>query len=228
MTVFKSVTSLENNMRLVSKTTGQLGAGNFSHYSLTDRGTFKLVLVSEQGDADLYVSDKHARVDFSNYDYQSITYGEDYVFVKDDMTRPVYISVYAHPYHYQTVFTLYQYEIDTRQRSHINEFTVFNDNAYFDAANDEFSRIDSEKNAREQTYAEHYTFHNDRDQDHFKERKSGHGDHGAGQPSKKSSGSGKSPWANDDDDDNGGSEYKESFFFKLLLHLLEFVADILL
>jgi hypothetical protein len=210
-----------SQLRLVTKTAGVLGAGNFSHFSLNDRGTFKLVLVSSEGDADLYVSDKHSRVDFSNYDYQSTTYGDDSIFIKEDMTRPVYISVYAHPYYYQATFTLYQYEIDTKHTPFINELDILSDNAYFDHVNDEFTRIDSEKNANEQTYMEHYNYHNGIDRDHFKENNK------ASQSSNQADtrrNSEKRAASNDHD----GDESQDGFIFKLLIHLLEFIAEILL
>jgi hypothetical protein len=213
---YASASDSHTHFRLVTKTVGVLGAGNFSHYSLGDRGTFKLVLISNEGDADLYVSDKHPRVDFSNYDYQSTTYGEDIVYITEDMDRPVYVSVYAHPYYHQTAFTLYQYEINTKQKSFINELDILSNNAYFEFANDEFSRIDNEKNAREQTYSEHYDHHND--QGHSREKKSSRYDESV----EKKAFQGRQ--IEDEEDEN----YPNSFFFKLLIHLIEFIADILL
>lgn len=104
--------------QLVTTIHGELEAGNYSHYSLHENGNFKLVLQSLQGDADLYVSDKQRRVDFSNYDWQSITYGIDEVYITDSMTRPVAISVYAHPYYPKSVYTMRTYSIYSNDKNY--------------------------------------------------------------------------------------------------------------
>ena len=219
--ILLSVASTESSssnaaLKLVSITKGELEAGNFSHYSLNDKGTFKLVLTSTEGDADIYVSDKHSRVDYTNYDLQSTTYGDEIIFINSDMHRPIYISVYAHPYHYKAFFTLYQYEINTKLTSGFSEFNIFNDNAYFEIMNSEFSRIDNEKNAREQTYLEHFSFHNERDQDHFKEQKK----------IETAKSAKKQAFQHSDNEAEGSGA--GSFFASLLLHLVEFLAEVLL
>jgi hypothetical protein len=199
-------------LRLISSTKGELETGNFSHYSLNDRGSFKLVLKSEEGDADLYVSDKYQRVDYSNYDLQSTTYGDDVVYITKDMHRPVFISVYAHPYYFKTRFILYQYEINTNQSKFLHEFNNFHDNSIFDNANDEFKKIDDEKNADQKTYFEHYeSYHNQKHQDHP-------------ETSDSFSNSNRPLEFEENEIDNG----KESILWSIFLHLLEFLAEVLL
>ena len=80
------------SVTLVSSVRGELEAGNYSHFSMHEDGNFKLVLISLEGDADIYVCDKQRRCDYSNYDFQSITYGEDEVYITEKMKRPVSIA----------------------------------------------------------------------------------------------------------------------------------------
>lgn len=67
--------------------------------------------MSIEGDADLYVSSASKFVDFNNYDLQSTTYGVDEVIIEKDMKRPIFISIYGHPYYPHSVYKLYQYSI---------------------------------------------------------------------------------------------------------------------
>lgn len=97
--------------RLITSHSGELDADKFAHYELNDKGQFKLVLVSLEGDADLYVSSAHRAVDYANYELQSTTYGVDEIQVDKSLPRPVYISVYAHPYYPKTKYKLYQYAL---------------------------------------------------------------------------------------------------------------------
>lgn len=107
------------------------------------------MLVSFEGDADLYVSSKTQFVDYTNYELQSTTYGVDEVLLSHDMKRPVYISVYAHPYYVKSVYKLYQYAIPSN---------TFVDN--------EYNHFDNAKRQSESSYDDHVKvlryFHNTR------------------------------------------------------------------
>ena len=131
-TVSSSYPLIPTISRLVSTTKGELEAGNYSHYSLQDRGNFRIVLTSLEGDADLYASDKHNIVDSSNYEWQSLTYGEDEIFISENMQRPVAISVFAHPYYVKSVYVLKTYQIQMSDKSYetmnTNSFENLNSN----------------------------------------------------------------------------------------------------
>lgn len=107
--------NLNVQSRLISSELGYLEAGNFSYYELAAKGKFKLVLESEQGDCDLYASDKAVLVDYVNYDLQSTTYGIDEILIEETMHRPVYIGVYAHPYYSFCKYTLNQFKVDSNE-----------------------------------------------------------------------------------------------------------------
>jgi hypothetical protein len=90
---------------------GELEAGNYTHYELRGRGPFRVVLSSLEGDCDLYASDSTPRVDFSNYDLQSVTCGDDEIYVDKSFKRPLYVSVYAHPNYLTCKYSLSVYRV---------------------------------------------------------------------------------------------------------------------
>lgn len=99
---------------------GTVGAGNSTFYKLTKDGPVRLVLESD-GDADLYVSEKTLKPDYSTYDLQSVTCGTDEVEVPVSFQRPVGVAVYGHPSHDQTNFRLRVYVdgVPSQQSSYI-------------------------------------------------------------------------------------------------------------
>jgi hypothetical protein len=76
---------------------GEVGAGNYTYYKLTREGDLRLVLYTENGDSDLYISDKTLHPDFENYELQSVTCGDDELLIPTSMKRPIGIGVYGHP-----------------------------------------------------------------------------------------------------------------------------------
>jgi hypothetical protein len=59
---------------------------------------------------DIYATDKpDSKADFYNYEWQSVTYGQDEIFIDEAKKRPIYLSVYAHPYYPKSVYILNQY-----------------------------------------------------------------------------------------------------------------------
>lgn len=117
--------------RLVWSDSQSIEMGNFTYYTLSHPGTFKLVLVSHEGDADLYVSDRHKRVDYTNYDLQSTTYGKDEIEIEQEMRRPVYISVYAHPYYLASRYSLHVFEVKRVKSDYYSEY-IQHDSHYQD------------------------------------------------------------------------------------------------
>lgn len=78
---------------------------------LNQKGYFKLVLISVEGDADIYVSTSNKFADYSNCDLESTTYGIEELVIDRNMIRPIYISIFAHPYYSKTVYILEEYII---------------------------------------------------------------------------------------------------------------------
>lgn len=85
--------------QIVHSIDGNIGGGNFTHYSLKQEGTVTLVLDSISGDADIYISEKNPKPNYIDYDLQSNTCGQDIVSISKDLKRPVGIGIYGHVYH---------------------------------------------------------------------------------------------------------------------------------
>ena len=126
-----SNTSGEEDLRLIDSIKGELIADTYNHYQLFEKGDFKLELISVQGDADLYVTDKHNQADYSNYDAHSITYGVDEILISKYMQRPIAIGIYAHPYYFKSDFILNIYarkvledtfDLENESGNHFNHF----------------------------------------------------------------------------------------------------------
>ncbi|XP_074044195.1 UPF0669 protein C6orf120 homolog [Macrotis lagotis] len=88
---------------------GQIGAGNYSYLRLNHEGKIVLQMKSLKGDADLYVSDTTLHPSFDEYELQSVTCGQDVVFVPAHFQRPVGIGIYGHPSHLESEFEMKVY-----------------------------------------------------------------------------------------------------------------------
>lgn len=88
---------------------GQIGAGNYSYLRLNHEGKIVLKMQSLKGDADLYVSDSTLHPSFDDYELQSVTCGQDVVFIPAHFQRPVGIGVYGHPSHHESEFEMKVY-----------------------------------------------------------------------------------------------------------------------
>lgn len=85
---------------------GEIGAGNFTYFTLKKEGDVTLVLESVEGDADIYVSQDSLKPDFDDYDLKSATCGEDVVTIPSYYKRPIGISVFGHVYAPLTKYTM--------------------------------------------------------------------------------------------------------------------------
>ena len=85
--------------RLVYSIIAEVGAGNITYYSLKQEGSITLILDSIIGDADIYVSESNTQPDYTDYDLQSATCGEDIVTIPKEFNRPVGIGIFGHVYH---------------------------------------------------------------------------------------------------------------------------------
>ncbi|XP_055472139.1 UPF0669 protein C6orf120 homolog isoform X2 [Psammomys obesus] len=88
---------------------GQIGAGNYSYLRLNHEGKIILRMQSLRGDADLYVSDSTPHPSFDEYELQSVTCGQDVVFIPAHFQRPVGIGIYGHPSHHESDFEMRVY-----------------------------------------------------------------------------------------------------------------------
>ncbi len=82
--------------KVISTYTGKVGPGNYSYFSLHEKGSITIMVESITGDADIYVSENYAQPSFSEYDMQSSTCGIDTVMVPKSFKRPVHIAIYGH------------------------------------------------------------------------------------------------------------------------------------
>ena len=209
-------------VKLISSTRGHMEAGNYTHYYLSEKGNYKLVLQSLSGDCDLYVSDKHRLVTFDNYDWQSITYGEDEIYLSEDMKRPISIAVYAHPYYVKSTYVLHQYKIQLDQTQN-NDFSEF---SYSDFLNRDLSASDINKNTDHNTenfHSQHdmYAQHNQFNQHQHHQNTENGGD-------EKESHEKDTDGGDDDQEEDGGGGGSKSFFWNLFIHLLEIIAEVFL
>ncbi len=85
---------------------GEIGAGNLTYFTLKKDGDVTLILESEEGDADIYVSQDNLKPDFDDYDLKSTTCGEDVVTIPSYYKRPIGISVFGHVYAPLTKYTM--------------------------------------------------------------------------------------------------------------------------
>ena len=77
---------------------GEIGAGNFTYFTLKKEGDITLILESLEGDADIYVSQNNPKPDYDSYDLKSVTCGDDIVTIPSYYKRPIAISVFGHVY----------------------------------------------------------------------------------------------------------------------------------
>lgn len=93
--------------QLIYKTTGEVGGGNTTYYSLTQKGSITLILETIHGDADIYISETNGKPDFNDYDLQSATCGKDVVTIPIEFHRPVGIGIFGHVYHPLSKYSLF-------------------------------------------------------------------------------------------------------------------------
>ena len=76
---------------------GVVGAENYTYYRLSRTGHLRVEMISLEGDADLYVSDKTGSPDYEDFTQESVTCGLDVVEIPASYSRPVGIGVYGYP-----------------------------------------------------------------------------------------------------------------------------------
>lgn len=114
VTIFATYVSLVQSAELVQQLEDLVTAGNYTYYQLNRHGAIMIVLHSQTGDADLYISEKVLQPDFEleNHDLQSVTCGLDSVLIPASFKRPVGVGVYGHPHHAESRYFLEIYLSD--------------------------------------------------------------------------------------------------------------------
>ena len=98
-----------NSYRLVQEVSGTVEAGEYKSYKLEPTSTLALVLVSDRGDADLYVSLTSEPPTFEHYDFASQSCGLEVVVLPDTKESAV-SSVYGHIRYNTTMYRLFLIE----------------------------------------------------------------------------------------------------------------------
>lgn len=79
----------------ISKYEKTIHPTDFTRLKFENHGTYRLILLSLQGDADLYISTKNELVSYDNYELSSCTCGIDEVVIQSYMKRPIHIAIYG-------------------------------------------------------------------------------------------------------------------------------------
>ena len=101
--------------QVTKEVSGSVKAGDYSLYKVELTSTIALVLVSDRGDADLYVSLSEEPPTFELYDYASETCGAEVVILPlKDISAPVLAiaGVYGHIRYNTTEYRLYLIKCD--------------------------------------------------------------------------------------------------------------------
>lgn len=84
------------NRTYISMHDDRIHPSNFTYFTFKNRGTYRFILISLRGDADLYISTRHKHVSYDNYDFSSCTCGIDEILIDPYVKRPVYIGIYGY------------------------------------------------------------------------------------------------------------------------------------
>lgn len=84
------------NRTYISMHDDRIHPSNFSYFTFNNHGTYRFILISLRGDADLYVSTRNKYVSYDNYEMSSCTCGIDEILIDAYVKRPVYLGVYGY------------------------------------------------------------------------------------------------------------------------------------
>ena len=87
----------------------RVGGGNYTYFKLSKEGSLQLILYSEEGDADVYVSESTLTPTAENYDFMSGTCGVDVVELPQELKRPIGVGIFGHPNHELSIYSLEVY-----------------------------------------------------------------------------------------------------------------------
>nr|XP_054759700.1 UPF0669 protein C6orf120-like [Lytechinus pictus] len=94
----------ESYFYLLQSFVDDIGPGNYSYFKLSRQGNVRIFVETLLGDADIYVSQANSKPSFEDYDFKSVTCGEDYVDIPESFKRPTAIAIYGHPRYPETRF----------------------------------------------------------------------------------------------------------------------------
>ena len=109
---------------------------NFTYFTFNNLGTYRFILISLRGDADLYVSTRYKHVTYDNYEYSSCTCGIDEIYIDPYVKRPIYIGIYGYSQYRISHYRLLIELIDS---------TIPIDETYVEESNDDKSSLNKNK-----------------------------------------------------------------------------------
>lgn len=81
---------------VISTFNGKIGPGNYTYYTLNQKGKITLILESLVGDVDIYLSKDVERPNYLEYDLQSATCGLDIIPVPNAYPRPLHVALFGY------------------------------------------------------------------------------------------------------------------------------------
>lgn len=91
-----SIVKAASPEKVISSFSGKIGPGNYSYFTLHQKGKISLILETLVGDADIYLSKNIERPTYAEYDLQSTTCGLDIITVPKSYPRPLHIALYGY------------------------------------------------------------------------------------------------------------------------------------
>jgi hypothetical protein len=85
----------EPSRTYVSMHDDRIQPSNFTYFTFNNLGTYRFILISLRGDADLYISTRDKHVTYENYEFSSCTCGIDQILIDPYVKRPIYIGIYG-------------------------------------------------------------------------------------------------------------------------------------
>jgi len=102
------------NRTYISMHDDRIHPSNFSYFTFNNLGTYRFILISLRGDADLYISTRHKHVSYDNYEYSSCTCGIDEILIDPYIKRPIYIGIYGYSQYQISHYRLLIELVDSR------------------------------------------------------------------------------------------------------------------
>ncbi|XP_063696232.1 UPF0669 protein C6orf120 homolog [Culicoides brevitarsis] len=108
---------------LYKEISGEIGSSHFYYKKIEEGKNFYLILESETGDTDLYISYKdYPKVQATSHDYSSYSCGVEQIPLENK--RPVFIGVFCYSQYENCTFHLEIYKTNIDLSSHANRHTV--------------------------------------------------------------------------------------------------------
>jgi len=94
------------NRTYISVYDDRIHAFNFSYFTFNAYGTYRFILISIRGDADIYISTHEKYVSYNNYEFSSCTCGIDELVIDSTLKRPIYIGIYGYSQYRTSIYRL--------------------------------------------------------------------------------------------------------------------------